>query len=159
MLKCRPATSWAWLATETSHAEELVAVGGAEASDRDLGLAYAQSAIEGDVSASVRGRELLEKAEKQEYKKPAVPQDRPPQDADLDAKLGYLELVSGDISAATREYELALAMDPSDSIVAANLAVIRAKDRQLPAAVQLWRVVAQEDPAQIGAGCNLALGE
>jgi predicted Zn-dependent protease len=37
--------------------------------------------------------------------------------------------------------------------------VIRAKDRQLPAAVQLWRVVAQEDPAQTGAGYNLALGE
>ncbi len=29
---------WAWLATESSHEEELVAVGGAEASDRDLGL-------------------------------------------------------------------------------------------------------------------------
>ena len=147
----------AWLATETSHEEEVVAVGGAEASDRDLGLAYAQSAIEGDVSASVRGRELLEKAEKQEYKNPGAPQDRPPQDADLHAKLGYLELVSGDISAAAREYELAV--DPSDSIAAANLAVIRAKDRQLPAAVQLWRVVAQEDPAQTGAGYNLALGE
>jgi predicted CXXCH cytochrome family protein len=149
----------ALLATETSHQEELVAVGGAQASDRDLGLAYAQSAIEGDVSASVRGRELLEKAEKQEYKNPAARQDRPPQDADLHAKLGYLELVSGDISAAAREYELALAVDPSDSIAAANLAVIRAKDRQVPAAVRLWRFVAHEDPAQTGAGYNLALGE
>jgi tetratricopeptide (TPR) repeat protein len=149
----------AWLAADASHEKELVAVGDSEASDRDLGLAYAQSAIEGDVSAAVRGRELLEEAEKQERKDPAPPQDRALQDADLHAKLGYLNLVYGDISGAAREYELALAMDPADSIAAADLAVIHAKERQLPAAVQLWRSVAQENPAETGAGYDLALGE
>ena len=149
----------AWVANQTSHQGELVAVGGSDSSDRDLGLAFAQSAIEGDASAVVRGRELLEEAEKQEGKDALALQGRTPQDVDLHAKLGYLELVSGNISAAAREYERSLAIDPSQSVAAADLAVIRARERQLTAAVQLWRRVAQENPAQTGAGYDLALGE
>lgn len=144
----------AWLSENAPRGEQLVAVGGATTSERDLGLAYAQSALQGDASAAQQGRQLLGEAEKQERKDPNEAAD-----VDLHAMLGYLDLIGGDFSAAAREYGIALAIDPASSVPAADLALIRARQQQLPAAIELWNTVAHEDPAQIGAIYNLAVAQ
>jgi Cytochrome c554 and c-prime len=131
--------------------QDLVPVGNQSSSERDLGLAYAQAVIKGDAQDIEKAKDLLQRAEKQEQ-----PTDR---DADLHTNLGFLDLLSNEPSAAAREYQAALSIDPRNSSAAADLAVIDARAHKLSAALPLWRSVAENDPGHIGAGYNLALGE
>jgi tetratricopeptide (TPR) repeat protein len=130
---------------------DLEVVGGFAASDRDLGLAYAQMAARGDRPSALRALELLRNAEKQSTGAPL--------DHELHAQLGFLEQLNGEIQLAAAEYRQALAADPYDSLAAGDLAFIQARQGQYPEAIRLWDSVFTNDPVQLGAGLNLAVVE
>ena len=127
---------------------ELEVVGGATASDRDLGLAYAQMAARGDRQSALRAIDLLLNAERQ----PAAPRDH-----ELHAQLGFLEQLDGKTQQAAEEYRLALAADSFDSLAGGNLAFIEAGQHHDAEAIRLWDSVFTHDPVQLGAGLNLAV--
>ncbi|MGB6192050.1 MAG: cytochrome c3 family protein [Terracidiphilus sp.] len=129
---------------------ELVPVGGMPASDRDLGLAYAQMAQRGDHAAAQRAVALLRRSEQA-----SGAQD----DHQLHAQLGFLEQVSGDNNDAAEEYRQALHADPWDELAAGDLALIEAQQHRITEAQQAWRTIFDHDPAQVGAGLNLAIIE
>jgi predicted CXXCH cytochrome family protein len=147
----RPATN---LPAADIFGQDLVPIGGQLSSDRDLGLAYAQAVIKGDQQAVEKAKDLLQRAEKEEQTEGGSAED-----ADLHANLGFVDLLSNETPAASREYETALAADPDNSSAAADLAVIKARAHQMPQAIELWRIVAQNDPGHTAAGYDLALGE
>jgi len=130
---------------------DLQVVGGFEASDRDLGLAYAQMAVRGDRPGALRALELLRDAEMQSSGAPL--------DHGLHAQLGFLEQLNGETQLAAAEYRQALAADPYDSLAAGDLAFIQAGQHQYPEAIRLWDSVFNHDPVQLGAGLNLAVVE
>jgi predicted CXXCH cytochrome family protein len=127
----------------------LVPIGDEKASDRELGLAYAQMAQRGDRQSGETALTLLRKAEAMETAK----------DAELHMELGFLEQESGDIHAADREYRAALAADPDDATARGDMAVLFAGTDDYATAVRLWQRVFDADPAQAAAGYNLALGQ
>lgn len=129
----------------------LVAVGGLAAGDRDLGLAYAQMAARGDQAAGGKALTLLKSAETQAA--------GAPNDHELHAQLGFLEQVKGQGNDAAREYKEALDADPYDELAAGNLALIDAQRHLYTEALSLWTSVFDHDPAQSGAGLNLAILE
>jgi predicted CXXCH cytochrome family protein len=128
----------------------LVSVGGVEASDRDLGLAYAQMAERRDQEAGERAMELLRKVETE----PSAMEDH-----ELHAELGFLCQVSGKTEDAAKEYREALAADEFDKLARGNLALIEAGRHEYGDAVRQWARVFAEDPAELGAGFNLAVVE
>jgi predicted CXXCH cytochrome family protein len=127
---------------------ELETVGGVAADDRDLGLAYAQFAARGDQAASERAITLLRRAESTE--------SGARRDYELHAQLGFLEQMGGKLEAAIEEYQIALEADPYNSLAAGDLALLRAGRHQYADAARLWNAVFDGDPAQLGAGMNLA---
>lgn len=129
---------------------ELVTVGGIPASERELGLAYAQMAARGDSHADAKAKELLRHSEKANSA-----QD----DTELHSELGFLEQVDGDTKDAVTEYDEALQADPFDALADGNLAVIDAKQHRLGEALRRWRMVFDHDPSQLAAGMNLAISE
>jgi len=142
-------------AKSASPAGPLVAVGSepgvpGPSTDRDLGLAYAFAASRGDRQAGELAITLLSGAETQ----PGAAAD-----ATLHEQLGFLRQLSSDKDGAAREYAIALAADPHDSIAAGDLAILKAGDRQYAAAVALWEKAFAEDPVQLKAGMNLAIVE
>jgi predicted CXXCH cytochrome family protein len=130
---------------------ELQTVGGMVADDRDLGLAYAQMTARGNQSAGERAMTLLARAEHTE--------SGAKRDHELHAQLGFLDQMSGKSDAAIEEYETALEADPNSSLAAGDLALIKAGQRQYVDALRLWKAVFDRDPAQLGAGMNLAVVE
>ncbi|HTX76235.1 MAG TPA: cytochrome c3 family protein [Terracidiphilus sp.] len=129
---------------------ELMSVGGVKVSDRDLGLAYAQMAQRGDQEAGARAMELLRKAETE---------SGAAGDHELHAELGFLLEVSGKTEDAAREYGEALSADEYDELARGNLALIEAGGREYGKAMQDWQTVFERDPAELGAGFNLAVVE
>ncbi len=127
---------------------DLEVVGGMQAGDRDLGLAYAQMAARGDRQSGLRAIDLLLSAEKQ----PGAQGDH-----ELHAQLGFLEQLSGKTQQAAEEYRLALAADSFDSLAGGNLAFIEAGQHHNAEAMRLWESVFTHDPVQLGAGLNLAV--
>ena len=127
---------------------ELVSVGGVRASDRDLGLAYAQLAAHGDRQAGERALELLRKAE--------AGADT---DHELHAELGFLLEVSGKTAEAATEYGQALAADAYDELARGNLALIEARGGKYAEAARDWGTVFENDPAALEAGFNLTVVE
>jgi tetratricopeptide (TPR) repeat protein len=130
---------------------ELEAVNGVAASDRDLGLAYAQMAERGDEDAGKRAIALLSRAENAGESAGG--------DHELHANLGFLEQREGLAQAAAEEYQMALEADPYDSLAAGDLGLLEAGARKYGPAVELWRRVFEDDPSQLGAGMNLAIVE
>ena len=124
---------------------DLVPVGGFPASDRDLGLAYAQMAQRGDRAAGRRALELLTKA-----KQAGVA------DEQLSLNLGFLYQVSGAKEQAGEEYRLALKASPYEPAALANLAVLQASAGHLEEAKKLLETLLSADPSQASAGINLA---
>jgi predicted CXXCH cytochrome family protein len=129
---------------------ELKSVGGVKASDRDLGLAYAQIAEQGNRRAGERALELLRKAE-------AEPGEE--KDHELYAQLGFLLEVSGNATGAEAEYARALAADGDDELARGNLALIEARDGKFGEAAKDWGTVFRNDPAELRAGFNLTVVE
>jgi predicted CXXCH cytochrome family protein len=130
---------------------DLVPVGNSEASDRDLGLAYAQMAARGDRAAGERALELLLRAEHDA--------NGARDDHELHAQLGFLEQIGGKTEDAAREYREALAADSFDALAAGDLALIEAERRNDQEAIRLWSAVMEHDPAEVKAGMNLAITE
>ncbi len=128
-------------------AGELTAVGGATADDREFGLAYAQLAARGDRDAARRAMELLRRAEE-----PSGAGG----DHELHTQLGFLEQVQGQTQAAAEEYRTALRADGFDQLAAGDLALIEAQQHRFAEAAGLWKGVIEHDPAEVGAGMNLA---
>jgi predicted CXXCH cytochrome family protein len=138
-------------AMEAKKSGPLVPIGEEKATDRELGLAYAQMAQHGDRVSGETALELLRKAEALE---PATARD-----AELHTELGFLKQRSGDIHAADREYRAALAANPENSTARGDLAILFADTGDYATAVRLWQRVFESDPAQAAAGYNLALGQ
>jgi predicted CXXCH cytochrome family protein len=130
---------------------DLEAVGGIVADDRDLGLAYAQMAARGNQAAGERAMTLLGRAEHSE--------SGARRDHELHAQLGFLDQVGGNSAAAVEEYQMALEADPNSSLAAGDLALLKAGQHQYADASRLWKEVFEHDPAQLGAGMNLAVVE
>jgi Tfp pilus assembly protein PilF len=129
----------------------LVPIGQEEASDRELGLAYAQMAHRGDRVSGEKAQMFLRKAE--------VLEASGTKDAELHTELGFLDQESADIHAADREYRAALEADAGDGTARGDLAVLFAGTGDYGTAVRLWQRVFDADPAQTAAGYNLALGQ
>jgi len=130
---------------------ELVTVGGMTASDRDLGLAYAQMAVRGDQAAGERAMALLRRAE--------VHNAGDREDSELHAQLGFLEQVDGHLDEAAKEYKLALEANADDALAAGDLGLIDAQRNNSREAIRLWEEVFAHDPTQSKAGMNLAVME
>ena len=126
-------------------------IGNEKASERELGLAYAQMAQRGDRASGETALALLRKAEALEASTA--------KDAELHTELGFLEQATGNIHAADREYRVALAADPDNGTARGDLAVLFAGTGDYATAVRLWQRVFDADPAQTAAGYNLALGQ
>jgi len=130
----------------------LVPIGKEKATDRELGLAYAQIAQQrGDRASGEMALALLRKAEAMEA--------ATVKDAELHTQLGLLEQKAGDIHAADWEYRGALAADPDDGTARGDLAILFAGTGDYETAVRLWQRVFAADPTQAAAGYNLALGQ
>ena len=130
---------------------ELVTVGGKQASDRELGLAYGQMAVRGDRAAATHALELLRRAERES--------SEAERDHELHTQLGLLEQIDGETEAAAKEYRLALAADGYDAVAAGNLALIEARRHNVSEAIRLWELVVERNPAELKAGMNLAVVE
>lgn len=143
--------------TRAAAGEELVPVGAAAASDRDLGLAYAQMAQRGDRVAGERALTLLARAEHAA----AAPQaGQAPQagvnDEQLALNLGFLYQLSGHTAQAREEYRRALRLRPGEAAALSNLAVLEAAEGRTPQAMALLETLLASDPSQTAAGLNLA---
>jgi hypothetical protein len=130
--------------------DDLMAIGGAVVSDRDIGLAYFQFAQHGDQKAGQRALSLLKRAERSNQEQP---------DADLHTALGFLEQLSGDTQDSRSEYRAALRADPASSVAAGNLAILEAREGNTKNAAALLRLVSENDPAETAAGVDLAMIE
>ena len=128
--------------------EELVPVGGAAVTDRDLGLAYAQLARKGDRVAAQRALTLLRRAEASGSS-----------DEELHVMLGFLEQGAGEITEARKEYAAALRLNPYEPSALTNRAVIDAGSGDIGEAIRLLDRLVQADPSQTQAGLDLAFLE
>ena len=128
--------------------DELLSVGNVSAGDRELGLAYAQLAEQGNQEARDKAVHLLRKAERDGAN-----------DAQLHTQLGFIEQISGDKMSARKEYADALIEDPDEATALGNLAVLDAASGRTANAVSLLQRVVDTDPSQMAAGLNLAFIE
>jgi predicted CXXCH cytochrome family protein len=133
---------------EASEEDNLVPVGKVSAGDREMGLAYAQLAENGNQKDAEKALRLLLRAEKSGAS-----------DVELHTKLGFIEQMSGNKSVARKEYADSLKEDPYDTTALGNLAVLDAVSGDTADAVDLLRRAVEADPSQITAGLNLAFIE
>ncbi len=145
-----PRYSTVTIETAATDPQELKAIDDVHASNRDLGLAYAQLAEHGNQDAGQRAMPLLENAERA---------NRQSLDTDLHTALGFLKQVSGDSNGAMIEYHDALQADPSNSIAAGDLALLDARAGNVKDALPLLQAASKNDPAETGASMDLALVE
>jgi Cytochrome c554 and c-prime len=132
--------------TESSY--RLVPIGAMDPGDREFGLAYSQAALRGNQEARQRARQLLQRAE-------AAGAD----DAELHSQLGLIEQISGHMSDAQKEYDLALLKDADNNTALGNKAVLEASSGRTAEAIHLLQRVVQNDPSQVAASLNLAFME
>jgi Tfp pilus assembly protein PilF len=132
---------------DPSHSEPpLTPVGtvNADMSDRDLGLAYYNLAVDGDVTAAARARTLLETAARSN-----------PSDSAVFSALGVLSEIRNDRKSALEFYRLAL-RDPDCYTAAINLGVLLARSGQVKQAVDLWQTTFSRNQDITELGMNLA---
>lgn len=137
--------------TRPEAAQELVAIGGTNASTRDEGLAWAQLALRGDRAAAERAMRLLREAEESDPRQAA--------DAALHVDLGFLDQLGGDRVRAASEYQQVLRAEPLNAVAAGDLAVLDAQNGNYSAALALWQSVFQHDPGAGAAGIDLAIAQ
>jgi len=128
-------------------AGSLVQFGNSRPAPRDLGLAYGEVALRGDVSAAREALRLLEEARLQQ-----------PDDPDVLTRLGYLHQARGDLETAEKLYEQVRKTDPDHAVASANLAVFQARRGLLKQALELWRTTFQNNPQLSEIGLNLGRG-
>ena len=117
--------------------------GAGQASERDLGLAYASIAMtqNNNVWAS-RAVTLLEKA---------------PPDAKVLTQLAQLVERRGDQERACTLYERAVAADAGSEAASVNLGICRASSGNLTEAIRLWKDACSRNPGFEAARLNLAV--
>jgi Flp pilus assembly protein TadD len=144
----RPRSTAASRFLEASEEDNLAPVGKVSTGDREMGLAYAQLAENGNQKDAEKALRLLLRAEKSGAS-----------DVELHTKLGFIEQMSGDKSDARKEYADSLKEDPYDATALGNLAVLDAVSGRTAEAVSLLQRAVDADPSQITAGLNLAFIE
>ena len=117
----------------------------AEHDDRDMALAWANMAENGDAAVLKQAEQLLQKAVQES-----------PKDAALLSSLGYVEQRRGAINDARELYQRALAQDLNLLDAATNLGVIEANNGHLGEAVKLWEGAFQRAPGRSSVGMNIA---
>lgn len=123
-------------------------IGGAKASDRDYGLAYAQLARQGNRAAGERALGFLRSAEREGE-----------DDDELHTRLGFLDQLAGDRASAAMEYALALKENQYDATALGDLAVIEASSDHPEQAIRLLQRSVNDDPSRLAAGLDLAFLE
>jgi hypothetical protein len=134
--------------SQAEKTNELTAVGGSAVSDRDLGLAYFQLALQGDRQSGQKAMALLQQYER--HSGDSV-------DPDLHRALGFLDQMSGDRSSAMREYEAALHADPQDSVANGDLAILELHAGDTQSAITRLQKASENDPGETTAAMDLAL--
>jgi predicted CXXCH cytochrome family protein len=119
---------------------KLIAFGGAEAGDRELGLAYAE--IPGFEDEAIGH---LERA--------------PQEDPDVLAHLGSLWNSRGEYDKAIPLYAKALRADPSQVTAAVNLATLYMRRNEFPAAISLLQQALERSPGLQNARLSLAVAQ
>ena len=117
----------------------------AERDDRDLALAWANMAENGNAAVLKQAEQLLRTAVQES-----------PKDAALLSSFGYVEQKRGAISNARELYQRALAQDPNLLDAATNLGVIEANNGHLGEAVKLWEGAFERAPGRSSIGMNIA---
>ncbi len=117
----------------------------AERDDRDMALAWASMAENGNDAVLKQAEQLLRKAVTES-----------PKDAALLSSLAYIEQRRGALSDARETYQRALAQDPSLLDAATNLGVLEANSGHLREAVTLWEGAFQRAPGRSSIGMNIA---
>ncbi len=125
---------------------ELMPVSGFTAGSRELGLAYAQFARQGDQASGRRALALLSDAAQHGAN-----------DAQVLLNLGFLYQVSGHPAEAAIAYKQVLRTEPYEPAALGNLAVLEAGSGEVPAAKALLQTLIAADPSQTAAGINLVL--
>jgi Flp pilus assembly protein TadD len=122
----------------------LIAFGGAPASDRDLGLAYASLALrDNNRTQGMRAIALLQNADPSDFK--ALTQ------------LAQLLERAGQQQRACDLYARAVALDPAPIAAAVNLGSCLASQGQIEKAIPLWRAALSRNPALESARLNLGV--
>jgi len=134
-------------ATAAAEVTGIVQFNNPSPSARELGLAYGEVALRGNVSAGAEAFRLLQQSLQAGH-----------DDADVLVRLAYLQQMRGDLDEAQRLYGRALARDPDRAVAAANLGVLDARHGELTAALNLWRAAFDKNPHLTGLGINLARG-
>jgi Flp pilus assembly protein TadD len=117
----------------------------AERDNRDMALAWATMAENGDAALLKQAEQLLRNAMQDSPKDPV-----------LLSSLGYLEQRRGALDEARELYQRALAQDPSLLDAATNLGVIEANRGHIRDAVTLWEGAFQRAPGRSSIGMNIA---
>jgi predicted CXXCH cytochrome family protein len=125
--------------------DELIPVGGVQASEAEYGQAYAQLAANGDTKNQQRALTLLTQAAA------SGPLDPP-----AEVQLGFLQQLANRPPQAREAYLAVLHQNPYDPVALANLGVLDASSGRLPEAVHVLDRLIQADPSQTPAGLNLA---
>ena len=112
---------------------------------RDLALAWASMAENGDEAVQKQAEQLLRKALQES-----------PKDAALLSSLAYVEQRRGALNDARELYQRALAQDPHLLDAATNLGVLEARSGHLREAVKLWEGAFQRAPGRSSIGMNIA---
>jgi tetratricopeptide (TPR) repeat protein len=127
---------------------ELVPVGHVQATEAEIGTAYAQLAPRGGPGYQ---RQALEHLTHAATLSPLEP-------AQL-VQLAFLQQIAGEPAKARETYLEALRQSPYQSTALANLGVLDASTNRLPEALRLLDRLIQADPSQTPAGLNLAFIE
>jgi Tfp pilus assembly protein PilF len=117
----------------------------AEHDTRDLALAWASLAENGNEAMQKQAEQLLRKAVQESPKDPA-----------LLSSLGYVEQRRGALNDARELYQRALAQNPDLLDAATNLGVLEAQNGHLREAVTLWEGAFQRAPGRSSIGMNIA---
>jgi len=117
----------------------------AEQDTRDLALAWASMAENGNDAVQKPAEQLLRKAVQES-----------PNDAALLSSLAYVEQRRGALNEARELYQRALAQDPNLLDASTNLGVIEANSGHLREAVRLWEQAFRRAPGRSSIGMNIA---
>jgi predicted CXXCH cytochrome family protein len=126
--------------------DRLTTFGGANAGDRELGLAYAEIALRGDIRAASEARRLLDRVVGQNQADPQVL-----------TRLAWLEQQRHDTARAETLYQEAVAANPGDPVAATNLGVILAEQGFMTRALGVWQPAFARHPDASELGVDVAL--
>jgi predicted CXXCH cytochrome family protein len=126
--------------------DHLMAFGGTDVGERELGLAYAEMALRGNERAASEARQLLGKAVARYVSDPQVL-----------TRLAWLDQSQHDLDKAEKLYEGSIAVDPNEPVAATNLGVILAERGAMTRALGVWRPAFERHPDASELGVDVAL--